>query len=447
MSENSKTVAVVGAGKMGLPVAAHVASRGFRVLACDINPDLVDRINAADCPIAEPGLQELLERAVKSGALTATTDTAAAAAQADAVIVLVPVMLRHVAGGKRNAPKADLSAMEHVFAQIGDSLRPGALLAVETTLPVGTMRRLVEDLEARTNRIAGIDFYAVFSPERVKSLHVLDRLGRTPKVVGGKTEDCVRAGEQFYAEALGAPVVNVGTLEAAEMTKLADMIYRDVNIALANELAQYCEKTGVAFSAVRQAANTSGESALLLPGIGVGGHCTPVYPWFAISDAAERELDLPITRKGREVNERQPVRLLDRLETAVGSLSGRRVLILGFAFRPGVKEHSHTPARALQRELLKRGARVRVHDPLYSEAELHALETMPHDDWQDGWAEILVLQTAHTEYAAPDFDALVRAGTEALLDGRNVWDGAAAEAAGLRYIGVGTPSSRASRSR
>jgi nucleotide sugar dehydrogenase len=424
-------VAVIGAGKMGLPLACALASGGARVVACDVKPALVDAINAGACPVDEPGLPELTARLVKDGHLRATTETAGAVSQSDVVVVIVPTLLTQ-------DKDADTSIMEAVSAQIAEGLKPGMMVSYETTLPLGGTRGLLPILESRGLK-GGKDFNLVFSPERVKSRRVLERLTVNPKVVGGLTSACAERGAAFYRQYLGAPVLNVGSLEAAEMVKLAGMVYRDVNIALANELARYCEAVGVDFRVVVQAANTDGEARLLEPGIGVGGHCTPVYPYFLVKSAQRLGVRVDMVELGRRINDEQPAHTLDRLERAWGALRGRRVLILGLGFRPQVKEHTCSPAFRLRDELLSRGADVRLHDPLYSPEEIKGHGFAPGSLESAPPAQALVLNTAHRAYADLDFGDLAAGGLQAVVDGRNLWQPEKVRAAGLIYVGVGKP--------
>jgi nucleotide sugar dehydrogenase len=218
-------------------------------------------------------------------------------------------------------------------------MRPGVLISFETTVPVGTTRNRLRPLLERSGLTAGTDFDLAFSPERVKSLHVLAHLTGIPKIVGGINERSASRAADFYERYLGSPVINLSTLEAAEFAKLAGMVYRDVNIAIANELAAYAESVGVDFASVREAANTDGEAALLTPGIGVGGHCTPIYPYFLIKDAIRVGEPARLAELARTTNDQQVARALDRLERNWGRIRGRRVVVLGVAFRPGVREH------------------------------------------------------------------------------------------------------------
>jgi nucleotide sugar dehydrogenase len=324
-----------------------------------------------------------------------------------------------------------LSIIMQVTRSIGQHAPEGALVCYETTLPVGATRRLAA-LMAEYRGAKEMPAIA-FSPERVKSLHVLESLTRTPKVVGGLDATSGKRAAAFYARYLGAPVIDVGSCEAAEMTKLADMIHRDVNIALANELAWYCADHGLDFQRIRDAANTSGESALLLPGIGVGGHCTPVYPWFVIRDGMSDSL----TAFGRRLNEQQPAELLAQFETQVLAFEGHHIAILGLGFRPGVKEHICSPAFVIRDLLKSKGCDLRLHDPLYTPDEIrsHGFEALESLD--NGWPTILILNTAHHEYKHLDFMHLATKGVVAILDGRNYWHPATVKEAGVAYMGVG----------
>jgi nucleotide sugar dehydrogenase len=221
------------------------------------------------------------------------------------------------------------------------------------------------------------------------------------------------------------------------MTKLAGMLYRDVNIALANELAGFCELVGVDFEKVRAAANNDGEAALLIPGIGVGGHCTPVYPYFLTRESRRLGLTQRISETAREINDYQPARQLERVAAAWKSLNDQRVHILGLGFRPGVKVDTLSPAYALRDGLRKRGAIVTIEDPYYTDAELRAAGFEPAAAFG---AKVIVLNTAHREFAKPDLSTWRASGVEVVLDGRNLWNQEEVEASGIVYFGIGRSS-------
>ncbi len=424
-------ITVVGGGRMGLPLACVFAKHGAFVTVSDINRVLVTSIQAGICPYEEPGLAELMADLHKAGRLSATTDTAKAASESDVIVVIVPAHLTP-------ACEIDFSVLQRASAEIGKGLRRGALVVYETTVAVGGTRHcLIPFLEKHSGLKAGQDFCVAYSPERVKANLVLARLQTTPKVVGGLDAASNARAVALYSQYLGAPLDDVGTIEAAEMTKLLGMLYRDVNIALANELAAFCEVAGVDFDRVRVAANTDGEGNLLLPGIGVGGHCVPVYPYFLTRESRRLGITQRISEAAREINDRQPARQLERVAAIWKPLSGQKVHILGLGFRPGVKVDTFSPAYALRDELRHRGALVTMEDPHYTDEELRKAGFEPGTVEM---ARVVVLSTAHEEFAHPDFLAWRKAGVEVLLDGRNFWNQGEAEAAGMLYFGIGRSS-------
>jgi nucleotide sugar dehydrogenase len=424
-------ITVIGGGKMGLPLACRFAERADSVIVCDINPPVVASINAGVCPIDEPGVPEQLATAVAEGRLRATLDTREAVSNSDAVVVIVPALLDE-------HRKADLGTLEGVASEIAATLRIGTLVCFETTVPVGSTRNRFLPVLERTGLRAGIDFDLAFSPERVKSLYVLKHLSEIPKIVGGVNDRSAARAADFYAAFLGAPIMNVESLEAAEFAKIAGMIYRDVNIA--NELAGYAESVGLDFRPIREAANTDGEAALLTPGIGVGGHCTPVYPYFLIHDAADRGQPVPMAETARAINEGQAARAVRRLEAHTGSIGGRRVVVLGVAFRPGVREHSFSPAFQLAAELNRKGAVAHFHDPLYTPDQIATMGLTPCGDIVSAKPEVLILNTAHAEYRHLDLRKLADEGLRVIIDGRRFFDADAMSTLGIVYLGIGNGS-------
>jgi nucleotide sugar dehydrogenase len=424
-------ICVVGGGRMGLPLACVFAKHGAQVVVADIDAALVDRINAGDCPYEEPGLRDLMAELQTAGRLSASTDTAAATARSEAIIVIVPAHLTP-------EREIDFHVLQAASRAVGKGLQRGSLVVYETTVSIGgTRRNLLPVLEESSGLTAGKDFSVAYSPERVKANLVMARLQTTPKVIGGLDDESRRKAAHLYGTFLKAPVDDVGTLEAAESTKLLGMLYRDVNIALANELAAFCELAGVDFDRVRIAANTDGEANLLVPGIGVGGHCTPVYPYFLTRESRRLGFTQRISEAAREINDYQPARQLERVARCWKPLKGQRVHILGLGFRPGVKVDTFSPAYPLREHLESSGAVVTLEDPFYSPEEIRLAGFEP------GFARnasLIVLNTAHVEYASLPFAEWRTAGVEAVLDGRNLWRQAEAERVGLLYFGIGRAS-------
>ena len=294
------------------------------------------------------------------------------------------------------------------------------------------MSRIATALEAASGLRCGDDFHVVFSPERVSSGSVFRDLDTYPKLVGGLDAAGEAAGVALYETFIAAEVRAMGGAEAAELTKLAETTYRDVNIAFANELARYADRLGLDVGRVIDAANSQPYSHIHRPGVAVGGHCIPVYPHFLL--AGDPRARLP--RAGREVNDAMPAYAVDLLEAALGgSLEGRSILILGVAYRGGVKETAFSGAAALRDELRARGATPLATDPLYDEAEL---EAAGYDPWPAGApVDGAILQADHAEYRT--LNAGDVGGARAVVDGRGILDIDAFTAAGVRVLRIGRP--------
>ncbi|NOZ59703.1 MAG: nucleotide sugar dehydrogenase [Euryarchaeota archaeon] len=358
-------VAVYGLGKMGLPLAAVFAERGARVIGVDINPRVVESVNRGLNHIeGEPKLGELVRRNVRAGRLTATTDGEAAAREADVMVILVPVVL--------DAEKRpDLRALRAVCTSIAGGMEKGDLVLIETTLPPGTTSGVVAPLLESSGLRAGEDFGLAHCPERAMTGRVVeDIMGAYPKIVGGIDRRSTEAAIGIYRVVNSRGVIPVTNATTAEMVKVAEGVYRDVNIAIANELALVARKHGVDVWEVIKAANTQPYCNLHMPGAGVGGHCIPVYPWFIIDE------DTRLIRTAREVNDSMSGFLVSRLEDILRRegerLEGSEIAVVGLTYRPGVKETYHSPARLVIEHLKRRGARVYGYDPLLSEEEIRS---------------------------------------------------------------------------
>jgi nucleotide sugar dehydrogenase len=415
-SETAGVVAVVGAGKMGLPLAGQFASHGWSVIAVDIDEGVVAAINDGVSHVdTEPGLAELVATAHAGGLLRATTDGAAAARDADVVVLIVPVMLDAEA-------RPDHRHMDAATDAIGPGIHPGSLVIYETTLPVGDTRdRYAPRLASLSGLRAEVDgdrgFLVAFSPERLYSGAALRNLATYPKLVGGLGPVSLDRTAAFYDSVLDAEVVAMSSAEAAEFSKLADTTYRDVNIALANEFARYADRIGVDVTEVIAAANSQPYSHIHQPGIGVGGHCIPVYPHFLLDRAPE----LSLVARAREVNDGQVDVAIDALRGELGSLDGAGVLVLGLTYRHGVKELAYSRALPVIEKLRAAGARVVAFDPLLTDDEVRGTGAEP---WPWGVESpgvlAIVTQTADPRWAQLDTGWFPNLAV--VVDGRNSLD-------------------------
>jgi nucleotide sugar dehydrogenase len=422
-------VAVVGAGKMGLPLAAQFASHGWQVIAVDVQEAVVAAINDGRSHVTEePDLAGLVRDAHAAGRLRATTDGTSAARDADVVVLIVPVMLD-------DEQQPDYRHMDSAVSSIAPGVHAGSLVVFETTLPVGdTRHRFVPKLEHATGLRAEEDFFVAFSPERLYSGAALRNLATYPKLVGGVGPASTDRAARFYASVLDTEVVAMSSAEAAEFSKLADTTYRDVNIALANEFARYADRLGVDIQEVIAAANSQPYSHIHQPGLGVGGHCIPVYPHFLLSRAPEMEL----VALSRRVNDGQVGVAIRAIQKALGGLEGVPVLVLGVTYRHGVKELAYTRAIPLIERLAFHGAAVSAYDPLLSDDEIARIGATPYRWGEASQARAIVTQTGDPLFATLDLALFPE--LSIVFDGRNsLRDAALPES--VEYHGVGVPGS------
>ncbi|WP_323100611.1 nucleotide sugar dehydrogenase [Intrasporangium sp. YIM S08009] len=427
-------ITTVGLGKIGLPLAVQFAAMGHDVVGADVNASTVELVNAGREPFpGEAYLSDKLADVVGAGRLTATTDTTAAVRESDAVVVVVPLFV-----DTDGVP--DFGWMDSATRDIAAGLRAGTLVAYETTLPVGTTRtRWKPMLEEGSGLTEGADFHLVFSPERVLTGRVFEDLRKYPKLVGGLSAEGAKAATAFYESVLefddrrdlerGNGVWDLGSAEAAEMAKLAETTYRDVNIGLANQFAVFAQRAGIDVYQVIEASNSQPYSHIHRPGIAVGGHCIPVYPRLYLWN----DEDATVVRAAREANAAMPGFAVGMAKGAYGDLTGAKVVVLGASYRGGVKETAFSGVFGTAEALRAEGAEVTVHDPMYSDEELSALGFEPHAMGAE--VAVAILQTDHAEYRG--LTAADLPGVTVVIDGRSVLDADAFPDAQVLTIGRG----------
>ena len=410
-------IAVIALGKIGLPLAVQYASKGHDVIGVDVNEKTVESVNAAREPFpGEAHLQDKLEELIPTGRLRATTDYADAVPGADAVVLVVPLFVDQDA-------KPDFGWMDAATRSLGQHLTAGTLVSYETTLPVGTTReRWKPLLEQVSGLTEGVDFDLVFSPERVLTGRVFADLRKYPKLIGGLSAKGAARAVEFYNAVLDFDdrpdlvrpngVWDLGSAEASELAKLAETTYRDVNIGLANQFARYAGENGIDIYQVIEASNSQPYSHIHQPGIAVGGHCIPVYPRLYLWN----DPDATVVSAAREANAGMPDYTVGLLEGAHGSLAGQRVVVLGAAYRGGVKETAFSGVFPTVDALTARGATALVHDPLYTDEELTRLGFAPYHLGES--VDAALVQADHAEYRTLGVADLP--GVRTFVDGRRV---------------------------
>ncbi len=422
-----KKISVIGFGKIGQAVAANILKHGIEVNAVDIDESLPPLFTNSGFRSNEPGLEDILNKAFTNKVLSVSSDFTTIQGSI-AIIVAIPLLIDD---NKQVLSKPFLDTMKKLEPGLADE----AVVVVETSLPVGFSRHSILPAIESTGKKHGSDFWLAHSPERIKSGTMLHQLTKVPKVIGGLTTDDTEKAYEVYRLFFDDKLLHrVESVEAAEMLKLAGMIYRDINIALSNQLARFANSKGIDYASLIPLINTDGEAGLLQPGIGVGGHCTPVYPYFLIENFRQEGLDFSLALQGRMINNQMADYAVSLVNDKV---QNKRALILGLGFRPNVKEDSLSTTYLLHEVLTKSGYQVLVHDTEYTLDEVRQKGFEPSADIYSSGAEVVFLVTMHREYHDLDLKRLSESGARYFVDGRNSIDKSRVLQSGMEYFGIG----------
>ncbi len=424
-------VAVIGLGYVGLPVACTLAQEGFRVSGIDRDEQKAAQIGAGICPMVgdEPGLAGLLADVIKAGRLRVGTDFADCQG---ARIALIAVETPVDSESKEPSYEALRAALRH----LGDNLRRGSLVIVESTIAPRTMETIIKPLLEDTSGMKLEEgFYLAYCPERVMPGKLLANLRTCNRVIGGMSPKAAELARELYRHIVEADLDITDAL-TAELVKTTENAYRDVQIAFANEIALLCENVGADAYQVRRLVNKSPYRDMHVPGAGVGGHCTPKDPWLLVHGTAGK-LDPKLIPTARAVNDGMPLHVAVLAEEALAEagrpVEGAKVAVLGYAYLENTSDDRNSPTIPLVDRLQALGATVSIHDPHFPEYSIDVKEAVTGSD-------CIVVMVAHDEYRALDLGALRSwVATPVLIDGRNVFDKAAARELGFIYKGVGNP--------
>jgi UDP-N-acetyl-D-mannosaminuronic acid dehydrogenase len=446
-----RKIAVVGMGYVGIPVAALLADvPGFEVVGVQRRSKRsgwkIEWLNEGKNPIGgdEPGLSELISRVVKKGTFKVAEDMVSCRdAEAILIDVQTPIDAERV---------PDYESLIEVSRDTGKYMRPGSLVVIESTVAPGTTKNIVvPTLEKSSGKKAGKDFFLAFCYERVMVGRLIKNIVNLPRIIGGINEESTERAMELYGHITKAKLYPTDVL-TAEVAKVVENTYRDVNIAFSNEVALICESLGVNAYEVRELVNTlpndpSNPSSnpvrnMLFPGTGVGGHCLPKDPWllkYGLDHYGKFRFLPRIIVESRAVNDGMPSHLADLAEEALArhkkKLRGAKVAILGVAFQENSDDTRNTPSATLYDEFKKRGAKPVLHDPIVKTFEVRFTNDL--DEAVTG-ADAVVLATKHKEYQRIDLNSLrKKLATPVLVDGRNAFDVEAARNAGFTYRGIG----------
>jgi UDP-N-acetyl-D-mannosaminuronic acid dehydrogenase len=432
---NFTKICVLGLGYIGLPTASTFATHGLEVVGVDVNQRVIETLQNGDIHIHEPGLRTLVQAAIKSGNLTISDQPE----EADAFIIAVPTPFKRTnvqCSNVQTYPEADLSYVTAAAEAVVPYLRTGNLVVLESTSPPRTTEDIVAPILEKSGLKAGAGFHLAYSPERVLPGQILRELIENARVIGGIDPASAQAGNDLYATFVRGEIIQT-TATTAEMVKLMENTYRDVNIAIANEFAHLADHFGIDVWEAIALANRHPRVEILRPGPGVGGHCISVDPWFLVEAAPDLTA---LIHTAREVNDTQPAYVVELIRRAARDLTDKRIAVLGLAYKPDVDDLRESPAIEVARLLIEAGADVISYEPFKVDSQIPGIPAAPSLEVALKGSDLLALLVAHTPFKNLT-PAEVAALTEArlVIDTVNIWDPTLWQPAGFRIcrLGVG----------
>ncbi|MEW6983593.1 non-hydrolyzing UDP-N-acetylglucosamine 2-epimerase [Colwelliaceae bacterium 6471] len=373
ITAKNETIAVIGMGYMGLPIASLLANAGYSVTGVDLNSDKVAAINNSECPFDEVGLPELINKVVSQGFLRAST----VIPSSDTYLVAVPT--------PHHNGKCDRSYVFSAADAIAKVAKSGQTVIVESTISPQTSMAVAERFQQ-----AGLNVDVVHCPERAIPGQTLHELVNNDRIIGAENAIAQQKVKDIY-ESFVKGEVFLTDLTTAECIKLVENTSRDVGIAFANELAQICEELHVDVYRVIELANRHPRVNVLTPGPGVGGHCIPIDPWFLVENTQTGDL----VRLARKINDERPIIIANKVNDLAQSKRAKKIVLMGVAYKPNVDDCRETPAEPILKQLTSLGYEVKYHDPHVAQWHCPRIQKITEID---EWADIKVLVTAHDDY-------------------------------------------------
>lgn len=420
------TVGVVGLGYVGVPLVNLAARKGYQVIGIDVDEAKIAGLKSGKYEDPELHIPpKHLKKSVNIGTDFSLIN------KADIIIICVPTPV-----SKSFSP--DLRPVKSACKGIARYLKKGQLVILESTVNPGVTRTvLLPILSKRSGLEPGRDFFVAHCPERINPGDKKWHIGNIPRVIGGLDRQSLERATDFYSSILSAPLKPMNHLEEAEAVKIVENSFRDINIAFVNELALSFTRLGIDVVEVIEGASTKPFGFMPhYPGMGVGGHCIPVDPYYLIEKAKANGFHHDFLALARRINNDMPTFLYERLEEAMNqhlmTVNGTDIALLGLSYKPGIGDTRHSPTWPLLDKLKKAGAKLRIFDPYV----LDGSTTKSLKQTLDG-APVLVVATAHREFNKLNFKELKKRGLKIVIDGRNFFDKDKVTKAGLTYVGIG----------
>ena len=418
-----KKICVVGLGYIGLPTASMFAASGIQVVGVDINDQIIATLKNGGIHISEPGLEELVRKVIRSGKLRVSTTPE----EADAFIIAVPTPF--------NPDKtADMRAVKSATLAIASCLKEGNLVILKSTSPPLTTTNLVKPILEQSGLRAGVDFFLAYSPERVLPGQILGELVSNARVIGGITPESAKKGKELYAIFVKGEIVETDAT-TAEMVKLMENTYRDINIAIANEFSRLANRFGIDIWKVIQIANRHPRVKILNPGPGVGGHCISVDPWFLVEAAPDLT---QLIKTARVVNDEQPDFVIEIIKNTVCDLSSLKIAILGLSYKENVDDLRESPALIVAKKLSQSGADVVAFEPNKLDQNFAYLKMAKSLQEAVENVDVILLLVKHREFISINPVELAKiTHARVVIDSTNSWNSLDWQESKFRVVRLG----------
>lgn len=432
VSQKSAKICIIGLGQVGLPTALTFCKEGYDVIGLDINKDLVLKLNQKKSLLTELGIDELLASCMEKGTFKATTNSTDAITTADVIIVCVATPIN-------DEIKPDLSVLENVCSSLSKFSLENKLIIIESSIPPGTFEGLIIPLLGNKSEY-GINYWTAFIPERFSPGQGLAEIQSTPRLIGCTDEKSGILAKTLYEKIVRSEILLV-PIQVAEISKLVENTYRDVNIALANEISLICEKYGIDVEELIKVCNSHPRVDLLKPGPGVGGPCLPKDPYLLLNPQGMPPISSKLILESRKINDQMPSHVVNLIVESLASQNkdpkNSSILILGITYKANVNDTRFSPAKQIVTKLIDLGSKVYVYDPLTS-------ETFRGEPVNDIWSimslvDVLVVITDHNEFKKLDLSRIKQTMKQIpiIVDTRRIFTRKNVEEIGINYIAVG----------
>lgn len=420
-----RKICVLGMGYIGLPTACTFAKHGIQVIGVDINEEIVHGLQNGQVHIYEPGLRELVTSAIESQNLIVRSTPE----ECDAFIIAVPTPITE-------DKKADMEAVRSAAKAITPYLRAENLVILESTSPPRTTLDIVAPILEESGLKAGKDFMLAYSPERVLPGKIIEEIVNNTRVIGGIDEKSTKAGKDLYSVFVKGDILMTNAT-TAEMVKLMENTYRDINIAIANEFAHLADRFGVDAWEAINIANYHPRVNILKPGPGVGGHCISVDPWFLVEAAPDIS---PLVHTARELNDGQPAYVVDTIRRKTGSLENKKVTVLGLSYKANIDDLRESPAIEIVELLVEAKAKVTTFEPYKIQANIHGTHNAANLDEALENSDLILLLVPHNEFTAlKPKQVKQKTFATTAIDMCGGWQRDAWENAGFQFYKLGQP--------